>query len=184
MNLPTKKEAEKLLEKHVEDEYQKLHAHMIATAMEKYAEKYDGDPELWYITGLLHDLDYYEFPDEHPKKAIEWFEEKNYPQDLINAIGAHAPETRKDYPLDTNIAKALLAIDELAGLIYAYSLMRPTGFEGMKAKKVKKKMKNKGFAAKIDRSEINKGIEVLGIEPSEHFTNLIAIFTEMNIEKV
>ncbi len=157
---------------------------MIATAMERYAEKYNGNPDLWYITGLLHDLDYHEYPKEHPKKSIEWFEEKEYPQDLINAIGAHAPKTRKAYPLETNMAKALLAIDELAGLMYAYSLMRPTGFEGMKAKKVKKRMKDKSFAAKIDRSEINKGIKELGIDPSEHFSNLIEIFNKMNIEKI
>ncbi len=177
MTLPTREEAEKMLGEHVKDDYQVLHANMVAKAMESYAIKFDDDPGLWFITGLLHDLDYFEFPSEHPKKELEWFAQWGYPQELIHAVEAHArgyngfttePETK--------MAAALMACDEISGLIHAYSLMRPTGYEGMEVKSVMKKYKDKAFAAKINRDDIAYGVEKLGITLEEHIANLLKIF--------
>src|SRR5690606_7460964 len=88
--LPSREEAQKLLEEHVKEDYQRLHAKMVANAMEMYAREYGGDADLWYITGLLHDLDYNQFPDEHPKESLKWFKEWGYPKELIDAVSAHA----------------------------------------------------------------------------------------------
>lgn len=178
MSLPSRDQAKKLLGEYVQDQYQRLHSNMVANALEKYAELYSEDKELWYITGLLHDLDYYKFPDEHPKKSIEWFREWGYPNELIHAVEAHA-FMRTGVKPESRLAKALIACDELSGFLYAYSLMRPTGFEGMKAKSVMKKFKDKAFAAKIDRTDINYGVTELGVDFKEHIDLLIGIFKEM-----
>jgi lysyl-tRNA synthetase class 2 len=176
--LPSKEEALKLLEEHVKDDYQKLHAKMVAESMKMYANKFSANEDLWYITGLLHDLDYHKFPDEHPKESLKWFSEWGYPQELIQAVSAHAMGSgRTETQPKTQLDFALIACDELSGLLYAYSLMRPTGFEGMEAKSVMKKFKDKAFAAKIDREEIKKGVEGLGIDLKEHIENLIKTFT-------
>ena len=170
--LPTRKEAEELLEEKVGEDYQKLHARMIAAGLEAYAEKYGEDKDLWWITGLVHDIDYFEFPDEHPHRSMEWFAEWGYPEQLQHAVAAHAWKWSNVMP-STKLA---------AALIYAYSLMRPTGWEGMKAKSIKKKFKDKSFAAKIDREEIMFGIEKLGEDFTEHITFLIEVFQKMDIK--
>ncbi|MDA1317350.1 MAG: lysine--tRNA ligase [bacterium] len=179
-NLPSKQEALTILEQHVQEPYQRLHAKMVARAMASYAKKYEGDEDLWYITGLLHDLDYDKHPDEHPNESLKWFSDWGYPTELIDAVSAHAfGSNRTTTPPKTQLDFALIACDELSGLLYAYSLMRPTGFEGMEAKSVKKKFKDKAFAAKIDREEIMMGVEGLGIELGEHMINLISVFSMM-----
>lgn len=174
MALPTREEALELLKKHVKDDYQILHSKMVAAAMAAYANKYNEDEDLWYITGLLHDIDYYEYPNEHPAKSLEWFKEWDYPGELIHAVEAHALgyngfETKAE----TLIAKALMACDEMCGLLHAYSLMRPTGYEGMKVKSVKKKFKDKAFAAKLSREEMQFGMDQLEIEFADHVNLLI-----------
>ncbi len=178
--LPTRDEAHVLLEKHVKEDYQKLHAQMVARAMEAYASEYKVNKDLWYITGLLHDLDYYEHPEEHPNESLSWFKEWGYPTSLIQAIGAHAHASgRTDIAPKAHLDFALIACDELSGLLYAYSLMRPTGFEGMEAKSVMKKFKDRAFAAKIDREEIKMGVDGLGVELKEHIQKLIDVFSQM-----
>ena len=178
--LPTRDEAHKLLEEHVKEDYQKLHAHMTARAMERYATEYGQNEDLWYITGLLHDLDYFEYPDEHPNESLKWFADWKYPKRMIHAIAAHAQSSgRTDVPAQTQLDFALIACDELSGLLYAYSLMRPTGFDGMEAKSVMKKFKDKAFAAKIDREEIKLGVEGLGADLKEHIQKLIDVFSQM-----
>lgn len=178
--LPTREEAQKLLSEHVKEEYQILHSHMVARAMELYAKQYGQNEDLWYITGLLHDLDYFEFPDEHPNESLKWFAEWHYPESLIHAVAAHAHSSgRTESAPKTQIDFALIACDELSGLLYAYSLMRPTGFEGMEAKSVMKKFKDKAFAAKIDREEIKMGVEGLGADLKEHIQKLIEVFAGM-----
>ncbi|OGC45155.1 hypothetical protein A2V49_02455 [candidate division WWE3 bacterium RBG_19FT_COMBO_34_6] len=173
-----KKDALMLLNEHVKDEYQKLHAFMVANAMEAYAHKLHEDPDLWYITGLIHDLDYFNYPTEHPNREIEWLENWGYPEEMIHAITAHAHRTNSIEPL-TPLANMLLAIDELAGFLYAYSLMRPDGFENMDGKSVKKKFKDKAFAKKIDRDDIIYGIEKSGVDFDEHVEFLISVFKKM-----
>ncbi|MCA9386026.1 HD domain-containing protein [Candidatus Dojkabacteria bacterium] len=179
MSLPTREEAQALLEEHVKDDYQLHHSKMVALAMESYATEFNEDPNLWYITGLLHDLDYYEFPNEHPGKSLEWFKEWGYPEELIHAVEAHAFNYNGfETEPQNKLAAALIACDELSGLLHAYAIMRPTGYEGMKVKSVKKKLKDKAFAAKINRDDIAYGVEKLGLEMSDHIQKLIATFQE------
>jgi putative nucleotidyltransferase with HDIG domain len=90
MSLPTRTAARALLESHVKDEYQRHHAEMVATAMEGYAKLYNEDPDLWYLTGLLHDIDFEEHPHVHPGESLKWFKEWQYPEELIHAVEAHA----------------------------------------------------------------------------------------------
>ncbi len=178
-NLPSREEAEFLLNKHVKDDYQKLHAKMVASALEQYAGKFKANNELWFIAGLLHDLDYFEYPDEHPKKSLEWFKEKEYSEALMHAIAAHAYQRTGVEP-KTKLAAALIATDELSGLLYAYSLMRPEGFKGMSAGSVKKKFKDKAFARTVDRNDVLYGIEKLGVDFDEHVNFLISVYSEID----
>jgi predicted hydrolase (HD superfamily) len=177
MSLPNKTEANALLEKHVLDEYQRLHAVMVATAMEGYASAFEGDPLLWYLTGLLHDLDFDQYPDLHPAESIKWFREWNYPEDLVHAVEAHAYGYHGFTTLPkTKLAAALLACDEISGIFYAYRKMNPVPYGEMKASSIKKKLKDTAFAAKIDRNTINLGCAHLGVPIDDHVANLIRFF--------
>jgi len=178
MKLPTRERAMKLLNEHVKDDYQLLHAKMVANGLEFYANSFKQEKNLWYITGLLHDIDYYEHPEEHPDVSLVWFKDWGYPQDLIDAVEAHGLKEPRVAP-QTDLAKALIATDELCGLIYAYSLMRPAGFDGMDAKSILKKFKDKNFAAKISREEVNYGVELFGVDFATHIQNLIGVFQKM-----
>jgi len=175
MSLPDRTEAQRLLESHVQDDYQRTHAHMVATALEGYARHLDvDDPALWYVTGLLHDLDFEAHPDAHPRPSLGWFTEWGYPEELIHAVEAHAYGYNGFATLPrTPLAAALLATDELCGIFYAYRKMNPVPYGEMKAKSIKKKVKDKGFAAKVDRATIYTGCEHLGIELDEHVNNVI-----------
>lgn len=173
-NLPSREESTKLMEAHIQTEALRHHVIMVAQAMEAYAKELGKDPELWYATGLLHDIDWEEFPDEHPNKAIaEWL--NDYPQELRDAIAAHAPERTGREPLST-LENYLFACDELSGFLHAYSLMRPEGFAGMKASSVKKKLKDKAFAANVNRDDIHRGIDLIGADPDTHINFLIKVF--------
>lgn len=175
--MPSIEQATQLLQKHVKEPYQLLHSKMVASAMKMYSKEYGENENLWYITGLMHDLDYNEFPNEHPKYSIEWLEELKYPKELIYSISAHAYSTKRtDTPPKSTMDFALIACDELSGLLYAYSLMRPTGFIGMEAKSAIKKFKDKAFAAKVDRNEITTGVDGLGLDLKEHIQKLISVF--------
>lgn len=179
MMLPSRAEALEFLKEKVRNDYQIHHSQMVAKAMEAYAQKLGEDTELWYVTGLVHDIDYFEFPEVHPEKSLEWFRELDYPEELIHAVEAHA-FMRTGVEPETKLAAALIACDEMSGLLYAYSLMRPTGFEGMEAKSVKKKFKDKSFAAKVDRNDISYGMEKLGVDFGEHVALLIETFQQTN----
>ena len=177
MNLPTRIDAQKLLEEHVQDEYQRYHAKMVATAMEGYAKLLNEDTDLWYITGLMHDIDFDKHPDVHPAKSLEWFREWGYPEELIHAVEAHAYGYNgfKTLP-QTKLASALFACDEICGIFYAYRKMNPIPYGEMKLKSIKKKVDEKSFAAKIDRESIYKGCEYLEVTLDEHIGNLIQLF--------
>ncbi len=177
MSLPTREKALEILNEYVLDDYQVLHAKMVATALAGYATKYNEDEDLWYITGLLHDLDYYKHPELHPARSLVWFKQWEYPESLIHAVAAHGISTPRIEP-ESNLAKALIATDELCGIIYANSLMRPTGMDGMNTKSVMKKIKDKAFAAKIDRAEIQYGVDLLGIDLKEHITNVLRFLSD------
>ena len=147
-----------------------LRKHMLAVeaAMRAYARKFGEDEEKWGITGLLHDMDYetHPTPSEHPMVGVRELERRGYPEDVIEAIKGHA-----DYlnvPRTTPMAKALYAVDELSGFVVACALVRPEGLEGLKAKSVRKKMKQKSFAASVSREDITRGASELGVDLNEH----------------
>ena len=147
-----------------------LRKHMLAVeaAMRAYARRFGEDEEMWGITGLLHDMDYekHPTPDEHPMVGVRELERRGYPEDVIHAIKGHADYL--DVPRDTLMSKTLYAVDELSGFIVACALMRPEGLENMKAKSVRKKMKQKSFAAAVNREDIVRGAEELGVDLNEH----------------
>ena len=181
MVLPTKEEARKLLEEHVKDEYQRYHAQMVATAMEGYAEKLGEDPVLWYVTGLLHDIDFEEHPDKHPAESLKWFKDWGYPEELIHAVEAHAYGYNGFTTMPaTKLAGALMACDEMSGIIYAYKKINPAPYSQMKASSVKKRFDEPKFAAKIDRPTIIRGCEALGVSLDDHIVNLITFFATLD----
>jgi putative nucleotidyltransferase with HDIG domain len=147
-----------------------LRKHMLAVeaAMRAYARRFGEDEEKWGITGLLHDMDYEKHPTpaEHPMVGVRELANRGYSEDVIEAIKGHA-----DYlnvPRETLLAKTLYAVDELSGFITACALVRPEGLEGLKAKSVRKKMKQKSFAASVSREDIVNGAEELGVDLNEH----------------
>ncbi len=181
MMLPTKEEAGRLLAQYVQDEYQRHHAQMVATAMEGYAKLLGKDGLLWFVTGLLHDIDFERHPESHPRDSLRWFAEWNYPAELIHAVEAHAYGYHGFTTLpQTKLAAALLACDEISGIFYAYRKLNPVRYGEMKASSIRKKLKEPSFAAKVDRKTIYLGCEHLGITVDEHIANLIKFFAPLS----
>ena len=181
MALPTRDEAHTLLKQHVQDEYQRYHAQMVATAMEGYASLYGEDADLWYITGLLHDLDFEEYPNEHPAESLKWFREWEYPEELIHAVEAHAYGYNGFSTLpQTKLAAALMACDDISGIFYAYQKLNPVPFGQMKVSSIKKRFKDENFAAKIDRSVITRGCEALEVELGDHIQHIVTFFKALD----
>ena len=148
------------------------HARAVEIVMRASAAKYGGgaDAELWAITGLLHDADYEQWPEEHPRRIVAWLREQGE-EEMAYAVATH--NRRLGVPHQSTMDKALLAADELAGFIVACCLVRPEGIRTLEAKSVKKKMKDKAFAAKVDREEIRWGAELLGVELDQHIQFVI-----------
>ena len=143
------------------------HAYAVEAAMRAYAKKYGEGEELWGCVGLIHDFDYEKFPEEHPTKGSEILKERGVSEELRTVILGHADYT--GVPRETLMAKTLYAVDELCGFITAVTLVRPTkSISDVKLKSVKKKLKDKSFAAKVNRDEIRKGPEELSEEFDEH----------------
>ncbi|NCN83071.1 MAG: HDIG domain-containing protein [Candidatus Pacebacteria bacterium] len=174
MSLPTRQQSQDMLTQYVKNPALLKHCYMVAAAMEACAVALGEDGELWHQAGLLHDLDWEAFPDEHPNKAINELLVE-YPNELLQAIAAHAPDRTGKQP-ETQIERYLFANDELSGLMHAVSLMRPGGFNDMKPKSIKKKLKDKSFAANVSRDDINQGFELIGKTPDEHIEFLITVF--------
>src|ERR671926_686264 len=163
----------------VDSESLKKHLLGVEAAMRAYARKWHEDEELYAVTGILHDLDYERYPDletGHPRKALELFEQRGYPQELIDAVAGHA--TFLGVPRETRMAKTLYAVDELSGFIAACALVRPTGIRGMTPKSVKKKLKQPSFAAGVNREEVREGAEELGVDFDEHLRFVISAMEE------
>ena len=180
MSLPTRSAAQELLEQHVKDEYQRYHALMVGTAMEGYARLRNTNLDLWYLTGYLHDLDFEEYPETHPKESLQWFKDWGYPKELIHAVEAHAYGYNGFTTLpQTPLAAALVACDEISGIFYAYRKINPIPYGEMKVKSINKRLKTKSFAAKIERETIYMGCEKFGVEINEHIGNLIRFFGEL-----
>jgi putative nucleotidyltransferase with HDIG domain len=159
-----------------------LRKHMLAVeaAMRAYARKFGEDEEKWGITGLLHDMDYEKHPTpaEHPMTGVRELESRGYPEDVLEAIKGHADYL--DVPRETLLAKTLYAVDELSGFVVACALVRPEGLEGLKAKSVRKKMKQKSFAASVNREDIISGAEELGVDLNEHIDFVAAALREQS----
>ncbi|HWM64228.1 MAG TPA: HD domain-containing protein [Solirubrobacterales bacterium] len=174
MSAPSGEEAWELFCEWTESDSLRKHVLGVEVAMRAYARKYGEDEELWGVTGILHDLDYERHPDlesGHPRIALELFEERGYPRELIDAVAGHA--TYLDVPRETRLAKTLFAVDELTGFIAAVALVRPTGIVGMTPKSVKKKLKQPSFAAAVNREEMREGAEALGEDFDEHLAFVI-----------
>lgn len=181
MPLPDRAAATTLLHEHVRDAYQRTHAVMVATALEGYAMHLNEPVNLWFITGLLHDIDFEEHPAEHPAPSLQWFREWRYPPELIHAVEAHAYGYHNFQTLpQTQLAAALLATDELCGLFYAYRKMNPIAYAAMKPSSIVKKFKEPAFAAKIDRATIELGVRHLGIPLDEHIANVGRFLAPLN----
>jgi putative nucleotidyltransferase with HDIG domain len=158
----------------IESDSLRKHLLGVEAAMRAYARKWEEDEELYAVTGLVHDLDYERYPDldtGHPRYAIKVLEERGYPQDVIDAVAGHADFM--GVPRETRMAKTLYAVDELSGFVAACALVRPTGIEGMKPKSVKKKLKQPSFAAAVNREEVQRGIDELGVDTDEHIALII-----------
>ena len=172
-------EAWRLFCEWTESESLRKHVLAVEAAMVAYARERGEDEELWAATGILHDLDYERYPDAetgHPRLALEELRKRGYPEELIDAVAGHA-----DYlgvPRETPLAKALYAVDELAGFVTACALVRPSGIHGLTPKSVKKKMKTPAFAAAVDRDEVREGAEELGVDFDEHVAKVIAAMEE------
>jgi len=156
-----------LLHEFTESESLRKHAYAVEAAMRAYAKKYGEDEDLWGSVGLIHDFDYEKHPDEHPTRGSEILKERGVSEELRTVILGHADYT--GVPRETLMAKTLYAVDELCGFITAVTLVRPTkSISDVKLKSVKKKLKDKSFAAKVNREEIKKGPEELGEDFNEH----------------
>ncbi len=177
--MPSREQSEKLLREYIKNESLINHCEMVAKAMESYARKLnlsDEEIQIWWTAGLLHDLDWEMYPDEHPNKACnEILIEKGYPEVVIEAIKAHAPERTGKQPV-SEIDKYLFACDELSGFLNAASLIRPNKYQDMEVKSIKKKLKDKRFAANVNREDIKKGAELIGIPIEVHIAFLIDVF--------
>ena len=153
-----------------------LRRHMLAVeaAMRAYARRFQEDEEKWAIVGLLHDFDYERWPDppDHPLRGAEILAQRGYPDDVIYAIKSHA-DYLPDCPRVSRLDKTLYACDELSGLITAVAMVRPEGIRGMEARSVLKKMKQKSFAAAVNRDDIARGAEDLGVDLNQHIQLVI-----------
>ncbi len=153
-----------------------LRRHMLAveTAMRAYAQQRNEDVEKWGVVGLLHDFDYERWPNppDHPLKGAEILKQHGYPDDVIYAIKSHA-DYLPDCPRQSTLDKALYACDELCGFLVACAYVRPEGIRGMTAKSVRKKMKQKSFAAAVNRDDLVRGAEDFGVELNEHIQFVI-----------
>jgi predicted hydrolase (HD superfamily) len=165
-NVLSKNEATELLNDWVKNDRLKLHMHQVAFLMKQWAAEKEQlnneDQWRWQMAGLLHDADWDQWPDEHCKKIIAELEQRNIDPEIIHAIASHGPNHFGVQPV-TKMDKMLYAFDELSGLIHAYSLMRPEGYNGMELKGVKKRFKEKSFAANVSREEINDACERAGV---------------------
>jgi len=179
MSEPSRDDAWELFCEWTESDSLRKHVLGVEAAMRAYARRFGEDEERWAVAGIVHDLDYERYPDletGHPRMALEELRAKGYPDDVIDAVAGHAEFL--NVPRETLMAKTLYAVDELSGFIAACALVRPTGIEGLKPKSVRKKLKQPSFAAKVDREQIQRGIEELGVEESEHIQFVIDAMAE------
>ena len=176
---PTREDALALLYEYTKSDSLRRHALGVEQAMWKMAEKYNGNSVEWGLTGLLHDFDYEMYPtlEEHPYKGNKILKEQDYPESICNAIMGHATYT--GVPRDTDMAKALFAVDELTGFIFAVTYVRPSkSILEVQPKSVKKKLKQRSFAASVNRDDIFQSIDELDVDMTEHIQFVIDALKE------
>lgn len=172
--IPTREDALNLLKKYNKQQGLIRHALSVEAVMAHFARKFNGDEQEWRIIGLVHDLDYEMFPDEHCKKCVELLEEEGWPETYIRAVASHGWGICSDVKPESMLEKTLYAVDELTGLVASAALVRPSrSILDIKAKSVVKKFKDKRFAAGVDRQVILNGARMLNMELSELITETI-----------
>jgi len=166
--LPSRDDALALMHRYVDSESLRRHMYSVEAACRAYARKFGEDEDLFGITGLVHDFDYEKRPDEHPLPGAEILREEGYPEDLVHAVLAHNSERTEVEP-ETLLDRTLRACDEITGLITAAALVRPSrSVMDLESKSVIKKMKDRAFAAGVDREDVRDGAENLGVDLKEH----------------
>ena len=174
-NTPTRPEALALLREHNHTDRALKHALAVEAVMRHFARKSGEDEDAWGVVGLIHDVDYEKWPDEHCRKAPEILAAAGWPEELIRAVVSHGWGICSDVEPTSRMEKVLYAVDELTGLVAACALVRPSrSVLDLTAKSVKKKWKEKSFAAGVDRAVIDTGAEMLGMERSELIGEVIA----------
>jgi putative nucleotidyltransferase with HDIG domain len=171
---PTREQAWETLTKYTQSEALRRHAVAVEAAVAAYARKFGEDEELWRVTALLHDFDYELHPtlDQHPQDGAPILREEGYPEEVVEGVLSHAEHL--GLPRDTRLKKVLFACDELSGFIHACGLVRPDGIDTLEPKSVRKKLKQPSFASGVNRDDVYKGAELLGVDLDEH----IAFVTE------
>jgi putative nucleotidyltransferase with HDIG domain len=179
-HIPTYEEALSLLKEFNKSESLLKHAYSVEGVMRYMARKRGEDEEKWGITGLVHDLDYERFPEQHCDKSRELLEERGWPEEYIRAIVSHGWGMCSNVEPQTEMEKTLYAVDELTGLITAVAIIRPSkSVADLEAKSVMKKWKDKSFAAGANRSVIEKGTAMLGVELRDLVTDVITGMREV-----
>lgn len=161
-----------LLCRYTQSERLRKHGLALEAVMRSYAQAYGQDPDLWGLTGLLHDFDYERWPDQHPASGTAILREEGYPDDMVEAIrchGNHLGMTR-----ETLLARCLNACDEITGFVVAVARVRPDGLAGLEPRAVVKKLKDKAFARGVSREDVAEGLDELGVEREAHIRLIIA----------
>ena len=175
----TRERAWATLTHYTKSEALRRHALAVEASVRYYARLYGEDEEFWGCTALLHDFDYEIHPtlDKHPQDGAPILREEGYPEELIDAALSHAEHLAM--PRDTLLRKVLFACDELCGFVVACALVRPNKFEGMEAKSVKKKLKDKAFARTVNRDEVYEGAAEFQVDLGEHIDFIISALREV-----
>ena len=163
----TREQAEEFFRKYNKSESLYHHALSVEAVMREAAARYGEDQEFWGIVGFLHDIDWEMFPEEHCRKAPELLAEIDAPDELVHAVCSHGYGLVTDVKPEKMMEKMLFAVDELTGLITATALMRPEKMKGISVKSIKKKWKDKSFAAGVNRDVITQGAEMLGMDTAD-----------------
>jgi putative nucleotidyltransferase with HDIG domain len=172
---PTVAEAHDILNQWIANRNLRKHGYAVAAAMRAYAARLGGDADRWEVVGLLHDFDYEKFPDlaDHPARGVEHLRREGYDEKLLQGILAHADHTGT--PRDSDLKRAIYAVDELTGLIIAVALVRPSKkLADVTVEAVKKKWHEAKFAAGVDRGQIERGAAELGLPLDEHIAVVLA----------
>ena len=183
-DVPSRAEALALMREYTESENLRKHMYAVEAAMCAYARKYDEDEDLWGVTGLIHDFDYERWPnealsptEEHPSSGVAILRERAWPEGILHAVMAHAEHTGVEP--ETLMARTLRAVDELTGFVTACALVRPSRISDLSSKSVKKKLKDRSFAAAVNREEIRAYTESIGEDLTEHIDFVIDAMREI-----